>query len=110
VGVSPAVLWPTALIVGAGVVLAGRLAWRARRAPAASGISALIGREVVLRTADGPTGRVLLDGTWWRARSAAAPLSAGQHARVVDLDDLELIVEPIDAGTPDAGTPKETQS
>jgi membrane protein implicated in regulation of membrane protease activity len=37
---------------------------------------------------------VLLDGAWWTVRSRNAPLTPGVRIRVVDLDGLELIVEP----------------
>jgi membrane-bound serine protease (ClpP class) len=47
-----------------------------------------------VRTADGATGQVLLDGAWWTARSRGAALQPGQIVRVVDLDGLELIVDP----------------
>ena len=50
-------------------------------------------RAIIGRT-DGPVGQVLLDGAWWTARSRDAPLAPGQHVRVVDLDGLELIVDP----------------
>jgi membrane-bound serine protease (ClpP class) len=94
VGIDPAVLVPVALVVGGGSVLAGRLAWRARRAPSVSGREGLVGRQVTVRTADGATGQVLLDGAWWTARSRDAALQPGQTVRVVDLDGLELIVDP----------------
>jgi membrane-bound serine protease (ClpP class) len=94
VGIDPAVLVPVALVVGGGSVLAGRLAWRARRAPSVSGREGLLGRQVTVRTADGATGQVLLDGAWWTARSRGAPLQPGQRVRVVDLEGLELIVDP----------------
>jgi membrane-bound serine protease (ClpP class) len=94
VGIDLAVLIPVALVVGGGSVLAGRLAWRARRAPSVSGREGLLGRQVTVRTADGATGQVLLDGAWWTARSRGAPLTPGQTVRVVDLDGLELIVDP----------------
>jgi membrane-bound serine protease (ClpP class) len=94
VRIDPAVLVPVALVVGGGSVLAGRLAWRARRAPSISGREGLLGRQVTVRTADGATGQVLLDGAWWTARSRGAPLTSGQTVRVVDLDGLELIVDP----------------
>lgn len=94
VRIDPAVLVPVALVVGGGSVLAGRLAWRARRAPSVSGREGLVGRQVTVRTADGPVGQVLLDGAWWTARSRDAPLQVGQAVRVVDLDGLELIVDP----------------
>jgi membrane-bound serine protease (ClpP class) len=83
-----------ALVVGGGSVLAGRLAWCARRAPSVSGREGLLGRQVTVRTTDGATGQVLLDGAWWTARSRGAPLQPGQRVRVVDLDGLDLIVDP----------------
>jgi membrane-bound serine protease (ClpP class) len=92
--IDPAVLVPVALVVGGGSVVAGRLAWRARRAPSVSGREGLLGRQVTVRTADGPIGQVLLDGAWWTARSRTGALAPGQTVRVVDLDGLELIVDP----------------
>ncbi|HEV2088870.1 MAG TPA: hypothetical protein VGR21_11225, partial [Cryptosporangiaceae bacterium] len=47
VEVDLAVLLPTALVVGAGAVLAGRLAWRARNRPPVSGAEALLGATTV---------------------------------------------------------------
>jgi membrane-bound serine protease (ClpP class) len=94
VGIDPAVLIPVALVVGGGSVLAGRLAWRARRAPSVSGREGLLGRQVTVRTTDGATGQVQLDGAWWTARSRDAALQPGQIVRVVDLDGLDLIVDP----------------
>src|SRR5918995_3610788 len=92
--VDPVVVVPAALVVGGGSVLAGRLAWRARRGPSVSGREGLLGRQVIVQTADGLIGQVLLDGAWWTARSRNAPLAPGQTVRVVDLDGLELIVDP----------------
>ncbi|MFE1776671.1 nodulation protein NfeD [Streptomyces sp. NPDC059008] len=92
-GVDPAVLWPAAVVVGGGSVLAGRLAWRARRAPATTGEEGLLGSEAVVRRAGGGTGQVLLDGAWWTVRGRDAALTEGQRVRVVGRDGLELIVE-----------------
>ncbi|MBZ9643125.1 nodulation protein NfeD [Streptomyces sp. PSKA30] len=92
-GVDPAVLWPTALVVGGGSLLAGRLAWRARKAPATTGHQALVGCEAVVRRVEGGTGQVLLEGAWWTVRARDAPVAEGQQVRVVDHDGLELIVE-----------------
>ncbi|GAB2865318.1 nodulation protein NfeD [Streptomyces deserti] len=93
-GVDPAVLWPTALVVGGGSLLAGRLAWRARKAPATTGHQAFVGHEAVVRRVEGGTGQVLLEGAWWTVRGRDAPVTEGQQVRVVDHDGLELIVEP----------------
>jgi membrane-bound serine protease (ClpP class) len=101
VRIDPAVLVPVALVVGGGSVLAGRLAWRARRAPSVSGREGLVGRRVTVRTAEGATGQVLLDGAWWTVHSRDAALAPGQVVRVVDLDGLNLVVDPVD---PQEGT------
>ncbi len=92
-GVSPAVLWPVALVVGAGVLLAARLTWRARRAPSASGLEALTGREAVVRVAEGLSGEAFVEGAWWRVRSRNGPLAEGQTVTVVAIEGLELIVD-----------------
>jgi membrane-bound serine protease (ClpP class) len=100
--VSLAAVLPTVVVVGAAVVLAGRFAVRARRKPSRTGTSALVGRHVVVEQT--PSGRAMarLDGTWWEVRTAAVPApgapadQAGLRgpARVVDVDELELVVEP----------------
>ncbi|MBR8638863.1 nodulation protein NfeD [Streptomyces tuirus] len=92
-GVDPAVLWPTAVVVGGGAVLAGRLAWRARRAPAPTGHEGLLGRVAVVRRVDGETGQVLLDGAWWAVRGRTTPVTQGQRVRVVEIAGLELLVD-----------------
>jgi membrane-bound ClpP family serine protease len=80
-----------ALPVAAGV----RQVWRAWRSPPTTGADGLIDRLVKVRTADGLTGRVLLDGALWGVRSAGAPLVVGQLVRVRAVDGLELVVEPL---------------
>ncbi|MEU8844802.1 nodulation protein NfeD [Streptomyces sp. NPDC048564] len=99
-GVDPAVLWPTAVVVGGGAVLAGRLAWRARKAPATTGHEGLLGRETVVRRVDGETGQVLLDGAWWAVRGRTAPVTQGQRVRVVEIAGLELLVDTDVGGGP----------
>jgi len=64
VGVSPTVLLPVAVVVGGGTVVAGRVAWRSRKAPSVSGAGALIGRRGVVRAASGRSGQVVVDGAW----------------------------------------------
>jgi membrane-bound serine protease (ClpP class) len=94
VAVAMPVLWPVALVVGAGTVLAGRLAWRARRAPSATGTGGLIGRQVVVHQVTQGSGSVRLDGAWWRVRRRDGPLSPGQTVRILALDGPDLVVEP----------------
>ncbi|MDT0344882.1 NfeD family protein [Streptomyces litchfieldiae] len=91
--VDPAVLWSVAPVTGAGALLAGRLAVRARRSPPAAGAEALIGREAVVRRAEGGTGQVLLEGAWWTVRGRTGPVTEGRRVRVVGREGLELIVD-----------------
>jgi membrane-bound serine protease (ClpP class) len=92
-GIRPIVLWPVGLVMGVGVMLAGRLTWRARRAPPASGAEALVGRETVITKADGRTGQAFVEGAWWQIRSRAGDLIEGRPVTVVANEGLELIVE-----------------
>jgi membrane-bound serine protease (ClpP class) len=96
VQVSPAVLWPTALVIGAAAVLAGQLAWRARRAPSVSGVETLVGRQaLVRRVLDDHTGQLMLDGSWWTVHSRTDALKEDQPVVVVAVDGVVLLVEPI---------------
>lgn len=83
------------IIVALASVAAARQVWRAWRAPIITGADGLIDRLVKVRTADGLTGRVLLDGALWAVRSAGAPLAVGQLVRVREVRGLELVVEPV---------------
>jgi membrane-bound serine protease (ClpP class) len=92
--VSPAVLWPSAAIMGAGSVLASREVVRARRQPPTSGPNTLVGRVLTVRKAEGrDTGFV--DGSWWTLRGADA-LQEGTEAIVVAVEGLQLVVEEVD--------------
>jgi membrane-bound serine protease (ClpP class) len=93
--VSRAVIVPVALTVGGATIVAGRLAWRARRAPPVTGLQTLVGRTVVVRDAEGSKGRAPLDGAWWNVvRDESQPLRDGQRVRVVGVRGLTLAVEP----------------
>ena len=92
-GIRPIVLWPVGLVMGVGVMLAGRLTWRARRAPPASGAEALVGRETVVANAAGRTGQAFLEGAWWQIRSRTEDLIEGRPVTVVANEGLELIVD-----------------
>jgi membrane-bound serine protease (ClpP class) len=96
VQVSPAVLWPTALVIGTAAVVAGRLAWRARRGPSVSGVETLAGRQaLVRRVLDDHTGQVMLDGSWWTVYSRTALLKEDQPIVVTAVDGVVLLVESI---------------
>jgi membrane-bound serine protease (ClpP class) len=60
----------------------------------AVGAETLIGREAVVMTACQPRGQVRIGGEIWEARCAAGAVE-GDAVRVLDLDGLTLIVEPV---------------
>lgn len=94
VGVSMPVLWPTALVVGLGSAYAGRLALTARRHPAITGVSTLVGREVTV-VGDATTGwSTFLDGTWWSVDPTGGRLIDGAIGTVTAVEHLRLKVEP----------------
>lgn len=92
---SLAAVLPTAVVVGGGVVVAGRLALRAREAPSPTGPLALVGSEATVARASGAVGQAHLSGAWWNVRSDV-PLAAGARVVVRDVDGLELVVEPVE--------------
>jgi membrane-bound serine protease (ClpP class) len=94
VQVSPIILLPTALVAGGGAVLAGRLVARSHRLRSTSGKDAILGQRGTVRVTDGSSGHVTVDGVWWQARSKDWPLKVGGRVRVVDMEGLDLVVEP----------------
>jgi membrane-bound serine protease (ClpP class) len=79
-----------------GLVILGivYLASHARRSPVVTGTQAMLGALVEAAEDFVSRGRVRYGGELWNARSAA-PLQAGQAARVVKVEGLTLWVEPI---------------
>ncbi|HEX6302399.1 MAG TPA: nodulation protein NfeD [Acidimicrobiia bacterium] len=95
--VSPPVLWPTAVVMGVATTIAGRAALKARLRPSTTGTATLIGKAGTVVNVEGVSGSVFLDGAWWSVRSSVGELEPGKQARVVGIEGLELIVEPIGA-------------
>lgn len=83
---------PTVAVVGVAVVVAGRLALRARHAPAYGGPGDLVGRRITVASATGGAARAEVDGTWWTVRSDE-DLRPGERVRVREIDGLDLVVE-----------------
>lgn len=94
VGVSPPVLWPTALMMGLLTAVAGRAALKARLQPSTTGAGILVGRPVTV-VGDRVDGwSAFVEGSWWTVRPAGAELETGQSAEIVAIEGLDLIVEP----------------
>ncbi|MEX2555725.1 MAG: nodulation protein NfeD [Actinomycetota bacterium] len=93
VGVDPFVLVPIGAAVGGSSLFIGRMAWRTRNVEPMTGIEAMIGATGVVGSAKGKTGQVLVNGTWWKARSDGRPLKAGKRVKVLAVEGLELVVE-----------------
>ena len=51
--------------------------------------------EVTARVGDDLEGRVRFSGTTWPARSLKGPIEPGGRARIVDRENLALVVEPL---------------
>jgi membrane protein implicated in regulation of membrane protease activity len=90
-------LGPTALVMGAATTIAGRAALKARLQPSTTGTATLIGKAGTVVNVEGVNGTVFLDGAWWSVRSSVGELEPGEQARVVGIEGLKLIVEPIGA-------------
>jgi membrane-bound serine protease (ClpP class) len=108
VSVDLAVVLPTAVVVAAAAVLAGRLAARTRKLPSVStGTDVFTGQSVTVREADGTTGSTFAEGAWWSLRSVGPALRAGDTARIVAVEDLVLLVDPRSATEPPEHTSSE---
>jgi len=60
-----------------------------------TGREALIGARAVVRRALEPEGLVFVEGELWRARSLSGSIPAGQLVRIVRMEGLVLLVEPL---------------
>ncbi len=101
VSVDLAVVLPTALVVAAATVLAGRLAARTRKLPSVStGMDVFAGQSVTIRDAEGTLGSAVVEGAWWALRSVGPPLQPGEIARIVAVEDLVLLVDPLSPPEP----------
>ena len=75
------------------------LAVRARANKAVTGAEGMIGEIGMVLNDLNPEGRIFVHGEYWNAVSST-PIAAGQQARVLAVDHLQLAVEPV--------SPKET--
>ena len=95
--VSPFVIAPVALFAAGFFGIAIQAAIRMRRRPAISspGAQALGRIGVVIRPVD-PLGIVRVSAEEWTAESLRGPIPAGESVRVVSMQGLRLVVEPVD--------------
>jgi membrane-bound serine protease (ClpP class) len=101
VSVDLAVVLPTALVVAVATIVAGRLAAHTRTQPSVStGTDVFTGQSVVVREADGTTGSAFAEGAWWSLRSIGPLLQTGEIARIVAIDELVLVVDPLSPEEP----------
>jgi membrane-bound serine protease (ClpP class) len=100
--VSLAVVLPVALVVGAFVIVAGRVAMRVRTAPSTTtGVGLYLGHDAVVRVRNDQA-QVFIGGAWWSVRPAGSHirLDDGASVRIVGMEGLHLLVE---APSPDRG-------
>jgi membrane-bound serine protease (ClpP class) len=90
------VIVPTVLALASIVLVLGRLAFAAQRAPSVTGLEALIGERGRTLTAvtPGAFGQVGVHGEIWRATSQAT-IGAGTPVRVAGVNGLTVLVEPV---------------
>lgn len=90
------VLLPVALALAVVALLIGRFAVTSQRRRKFSGQGGeMVGEAGTVRSVDGETAQVLVSGALWKARSASGgALRRGDQVKVVDMEGLELVVEP----------------
>ena len=93
--VSPPVLWPTALVMGVITAIAGRAALKARLRPSTTGSETLIGRPVTVVSEEDGSWSAFVEGSWWAILPLRGEPVAGDVMEVVDIEGLDLIVEPV---------------
>src|SRR5918996_1005926 len=98
VGVDLEVLVPVAIVVGGGTMLPRRLAWRTRRLAPTTGAGRPPGSVAIVRSATGTTGQAMVQGAGWNVKTTGQRLREGATVRVVDVEGLDLVVEPQDPG------------
>lgn len=99
VRVSYGIIVPAALALAAIVLVLGRIALVAQRAPAVTGAEGLVGEEgrALTAIAADATGQVGVHGEIWRATSSN-PIAPGTRVRVAAVRGLTVVVEPVREG------------
>lgn len=90
------VIVPVAAVASAFFLVVVRAAIRVRRSAVEMRHERLVGREGVVVRDLAPTGVVQLASEEWTAEAVRGAPAAGQRVRVVRVDGLKLLVEPLD--------------
>ena len=89
--VSRSIVYAVALVVGAFVILAFTLAYKARVAKPTTGVEGLVGLTGIVKTRIDKTGYVYLEGELWEA-SADEAIEEGEEVVVEKVDNLKMKV------------------
>lgn len=92
---SLSVVIPATLFTMAFFVFAIGAVIKAKKRHVTTGSQGLTGREVPARTDLDPYGKVFTDGSWWTVESIGGPVKAGEMVRIVEVQGLKLVVEPV---------------
>jgi len=102
---------PTVTVVCACIVFALYLVTRAQLKPRTTGAEAMKGLTGRVTRWEQDRGQIMVRGELWRARSASgAALAPDTTVRVVDIQGLHLMVEPVSAEQESSGGEKEARS
>jgi len=93
---SLSVLVPTVLVISAFFVTVATLAFRAQIRKPTTGKEGLVGTVGETRTDLNPEGKIFVEGELWNAY-ADEPIPRGTKVRVMEIEDLKLKVQRIDA-------------
>jgi len=93
--VSLGVVLPTAIVLAGVTAFLLNRVLRAHRAQPMTGEEGLVGEVGTALSEINPTGKVLVHGEYWDARSTAVPIASGARVRVVAVGSKRIDVEPV---------------
>jgi membrane-bound serine protease (ClpP class) len=96
--VDPVVLTVVTVSMGAFMVLVLSQLMKTRTAPISTGKESYVGQTARVHETLNPRGRIWFEGqTWWsELRSGEGEIPIGKRVRIVGIDELTLIVEPVE--------------
>ncbi len=94
-GLPLTVVLPPSLALGALCIFAVRLAVRAQRTPIGTGVEGLVGEVAEVTQSLDLSGKVFVHGEIWNAASVSGSVGKGERVRVVRVENMRLLVEPL---------------